>query len=210
MDIEKFISIVKPYTMTSNERIRSLFQSLEYIRKNNIDGDIVECGVWKGGNILGCLEYMKYYGIEKTVWLYDTFSGMTETTKFDIDLNGVSGKQWESKCDCSLEDVKNIINEKKYPKNKIKFIVGDITETIKEKNNIPEKISILRLDTDWYESTKIEMEVLYPILVNDGVLIIDDYGHWVGAKKAVDEYFTFINKKPIFELIDYTSIKIIK
>jgi hypothetical protein len=210
MDIEKFISIVKPYTMTSTERIRSLFQSLEYIRKNNIDGDIIECGVWKGGNILGCLEYMKYHNIKKTVWLYDTFSGMTQTTKFDVDLNGVSGERWESKCDCSLDDVKNIIDEKKYPNNKIKFIVGDITKTLKEKNNIPETISLLRLDTDWYESTKVEMEGLYPNLVGGGVLIIDDYGHWVGAKKAVDDYFTFINKKPIIETIDYTGIKIIK
>jgi hypothetical protein len=210
MEIEEFISIVKPYTMTSVERIRSLFQSLEYIRKNNIQGDIVECGVWKGGNILGCLEYMKHYDINKTVWLYDTFSGMTQTTNFDIDLNGVSGKQWESKCDCTLQEVKDIIDEKKYPNNKIKFIVGDITETLKQNGNIPKTISLLRLDTDWYESTKIEMETLYPNLTNDGVLIIDDYGHWVGAKKAVDEYFTLINKKPIFEVIDYTGIKIIK
>ena len=210
MKLENFISIVKPYTMTSVERIKSLYQSLEYIRLNDIEGDIVECGVWKGGNILGCLEYLNFYNINKTVWLYDTFSGMTETTPFDVDLNGVSGKQWEMKCDCTLGEVQKIIDEKKYPNNRIKYVVGDITKTLLSEINVPKKISLLRLDTDWYESTKIEMEILYPNLIDNGVLIIDDYGHWVGARKAVDDYFTSINKTPMFETIDYTGIKMIK
>ena len=76
------------------------------------------------------------------------------------------------------------------------------------KDNLPEKISLLRLDTDFYNSTKIELEILYPKLINDGFLIIDDYGHWKGSRKAVDDYFN--NKKPFIHIVDETCRLIIK
>ena len=207
MNFNKFLTITKPYTMTSIDRIKSLFDSLEYIRLNNIDGDIVECGVWKGGNILGCIEYCKYYGVEKTFWLYDTFSGMSKSSMYDVDLNGSDGRHWEGKCDAMLNEVKMLINKTNYPTNKVKFIAGDICQTLMLEKNIPTNISLLRLDTDWYESTKKELEILYPKLSKNGVLIIDDYGHWKGCRKAVDGYF---GDGFLFESIDYTGIKIIK
>lgn len=207
MEFSNFLQIVKPYTMTSVERIKTLYDSMEYIRLNNIDGDIVECGVWKGGNILGCIEYCKFYNMNKKFWLYDTFSGMTESSECDIDLNGISGIAWEGKCNSSLEEVKEIIQSTKYPNENIRYVIGDICKTLDTINNIPINISILRLDTDWYLSTKKELEILYPKLINKGILIIDDYGHWKGAKKAVDEYF---GNNTIIEKIDYTGVKIIK
>ena len=76
------------------------------------------------------------------------------------------------------------------------------------KKNIPKKISLLRLDTDWYESTKIELEILYPLLQKGGILIIDDYGHWGGSKKAVDEFF--LDKYVWMHYIDYACRLIIK
>lgn len=95
-----------------------------------------------------------------------------------------------------------------YPKEKINFVKGLVEETIPQTQI--NKIAILRLDTDWYSSTKFELEHLYPKLVKGGVLIIDDYGHWEGCKKAVDEYFTN-NNIPIFMMrIDYTGRLIIK
>jgi len=208
MDLELFIKIVSPYTMTGVERITELYNSLEYIRKYDILGDIVECGVWKGGNILGCIEYCKYHNLNKTFWLYDTFCGMTKSDENDVDMFGDNGEKWEGKSAISLDEVKKIINNVEYPQDRIKYVVGDILETLNDSENIPDKISILRLDTDWYLSTKKEMNVLYPILNNKGILIVDDYGHWNGSKKAVDEYF--INDPVNIEYIDYTGIKIIK
>jgi len=208
MNLQTFLKIVKPYTMTSDSRITALYSSLEYIRLNNIQGDIVECGVWKGGNILGCIEYLKHYNIEKKIWLYDTFEGMTEVSEFDIDHMGVSGKIWENKCESSLDEVKKIISTSTYNSNLINYVKGDVLLTLDVNENIPHKISLLRLDTDWYESTKKEMEILYPKLIENGVLIVDDYGHWKGAKKAVDDFFGA--DRPIMETIDYTGIKIIK
>ena len=98
----------------------------------------------------------------------------------------------------------------KLPNDILVYIIGDICETLNYENNTPKKISLLRLDTDWYQSTKKEMEVLYPKLVNNGVLIVDDYGHWKGSKKAVDEYLIDNKIQYKMEKIDYTGIKIIK
>jgi hypothetical protein len=214
MELRKFVEYVKPYTITSYERIECLFNSLEYINQNNINGDYVECGVWKGGNIIGILKYLESKSdFICDVYLYDTFSGMTEPENVDTDLNQIYAKDILYRpnilCYSSLEEVKsNISNIVNYPAEKIKYIVGDVSETLLDENNIPKQISLLRLDTDWYKSTKIELEILWDKLVDGGVLIIDDYGHWNGCKKAVDEFFMGKNYK--FEKIDYTGIKIIK
>lgn len=207
-----FYKIVSPYSMTSKERIDCLFDSLEYIKNNNIIGDYVECGVWKGGNILGILKYLEYYqNFNNDIYLYDTFSGMTTPEEIDVDLNSNKAKDILQNvlCYSSLEEVKNNLSISNiYPKEKIKFIVGDVCKTLDIKENLPDKISLLRLDTDWYSSTKKELEILWDKLVQNGILIIDDYGHWNGCKKAVDEFFQ--NKNYTFEKIDYTGIRIIK
>lgn len=211
MTLEKFIDIVLPYTMTSIERITCLYESLEHIRENNIRGDVVECGVWKGGNIKGIIDYFDYHKMyDRNVYLYDTFTGMTEPEPQDIDFEGNLAISIidRVRCECSLEDVKNLLSQSLFPNEKIKFIIGDVSETLNSEENVPKVISLLRLDTDWYKSTKKELDVLYPRLSKNGVMIVDDYGHWQGAKKAVDEYFTEIFEK--IYTIDYTGIKVIK
>ena len=213
MQKNDFLEIVKPYTMTSVERINELFDSLEYIRLNKIEGDFIECGVWKGGNILGIIEYLSYHNmLDRKVWLYDTFQGMTQPEEVDVDLsnNKASDILHHVLCYSSLAEVIDNLSVSNFPKENIKYVVGDICETLNYYFNIPNKISLLRLDTDWYKSTKKEMDILYPLLVDKGVLIVDDYGHWRGSKLAVDEYFLNINFTPVIQQIDYTGIKIIK
>ena len=105
--------------------------------------------------------------------------------------------------DEAINDANNISG--KNISDNFKFIEGDILKTLLNKSNVPDKISVLRLDTDWYESTKIELEVLYPKLQKGGVILIDDYGHWGGCKKAVDEYFSKMQNKPLFIPSDYTG-----
>ena len=213
MTNEEFLKIVKPYTMTSTERINELFNSLEHIRTNKINGDFVECGVWKGGNILGIMEYLYYHNMtDRNVWLYDTFQGMTQPEDVDIDLKNQKASDILQNvlCYSSLNEVKKNLSNSKFPISNIKYIIGDVCETLDIQENIPNKISLLRLDTDWYKSTKKELEKLYPILSVNGVLIVDDYGHWEGSKKAVNEYFEKNNIKLDYKKIDYTGIKIVK
>jgi O-methyltransferase len=213
------IAKVKNFTMTSPERIVSLIRAVEYINTNNIKGDIVECGVWKGGSIGACLlTLIKLNKLDTKIWLYDTFEGMNAPTNFDLDING--NLAFERMQNEDIEDswlwakaelnlVKQNINTFQYPQENINYIKGIVEETLLS-DEIPNEIALLRLDTDWYESTKIELEVLYPKLVSGGVLIIDDYGHWGGCKMAVDEFFGKMDFIPFFNRIDYTGRIIIK
>jgi len=214
MDKNKFIEIVAPFTMTSVERMAALYDSLEYIRANNIQGDFVECGVWKGGNILGIMEYLAFHKMtDRKVFLYDTFEGMTPPEDIDKDHNGRKAESilQDVMCISPIDEVREIIGRSSFPLANVTFVVGDVCITLNNANNLHKNnLALLRLDTDWYASTKKEMEVLYPKLNFGGVLIVDDYGHWKGSKTAVDEYFEGQGISPRIEQIDYTGIKIIK
>ena len=202
-------------TMASCERLYATVMACKYVLDNDIQGDFVECGVWRGGNALAAAEIFKIYGSDKKVWLFDTFQGMTAPA--DVDIGALSGESAKFKyeanqnkthntwCYASLDEVRNNFAKRKVTSN-VFFIQGNVNQTltsdITERLN---KISILRLDTDFYESTKNEIEVLYPKLSIGGVLIIDDYGHWQGSRKAIDEYFKQNPKKPFLQYIDYTG-----
>jgi hypothetical protein len=184
--------------MTSKEAMYSLYSSIKYVVKAKIPGDFVECGVWKGGNIMlmaHILNNLKVYN--KKIFLYDTFTGMTKPSKIDLKIRDsfcaldkwkrYQKKGYNSWCYASLKEVQNNTFSVGYPKKNLIFVKGKVEDTIPK--IIPKKISILRLDTDFYSSTKHELIHLFPRLSKGGVLIIDDYGYWAGAKKAVDEYF---------------------
>jgi len=198
--------------------------SVKYILENNIEGALVECGVDAGYfEEIWINELMKNNQV-RDIYLYDTFSGLTEPGVNDHTCEEAViykmtkdevHKQWESNiidnnlnnwCYTPLHIVKNKLDSTGYPENKIHYIIGDVMETLKDKNNIPTEIAILRLDTDWYESTKVELETLYKKLVVGGYLIIDDYGYWAGCRKAVDEFFGNEFVKNNFEKLDNTGI----
>ena len=219
-DEEKdIVKKIQPYTMCKVANHWAIIQSLKHIKKNNINGDLVECGVFKGGNLILYKKIIEQIGIEKKIFAYDTFEGMTEPGEHDQDLKDVKAldtfKKYKSAkvpwCHSSIDEVKKNIS--KFDINIDKdfiFIKGKVEETLKETKNLPEKISLLRLDTDFYDSTKIELDVLFPRLQPGGVLIIDDYGHWKGSKKAVDEYFELKKNFYWFHRIDYASRLLIK
>ena len=185
--------IVSPYTLTKLEAVQSLIDSVKYLTKNNIKGDFIECGVWKGGSIMTMIKTLQELNLnDRDVFLYDTFTGMSKPTSEDIASNGRIGSELYTGIpnddpDANpLEEVQRNVSSLNYDENKIHYIKGKVEDTLP--NNTHEKIALLRLDTDWYESTKCELEHLFPKLVNGGILIIDDYGDWNGAKKAVKEY----------------------
>ena len=199
IEIKRFIDLSSKFSMTGEKRMYLLTQAILNVRNNNLEGDFVECGVWQGGNILLYNLLNKHYNLKKQIFAYDTFDGMSPPQKNDITHYGTSAQKLmnisEKKdgknnihCIASLNLVKK--NILKYSNlNNIKFIEGEVEKTLLYEENLPKKISILRLDTDFYSSTKKELEILYPRLVSGGVCIIDDYGYWRGARQAVDEYF---------------------
>ena len=197
---------VKPYTMTSVEALFALYTAMNYVLDRNIPGDIVECGVWRGGSALLAALVLKMRGVKnRKLYLYDTFEGMPAPTEFDVDKYGRTGLEMMEQygddvgwCYASLEDVQKAFSEHNF-EFEIEFVQGDVMETLKKTQ--PETISVLRLDTDWYESTALEFELLYPRLSTGGVLIIDDYGVWAGSRKATDDYFREV-PKPMLIRID--------
>lgn len=198
---------IKPFTMVDKYSSHAAWRAVNYVLDRNIDGAIVECGVWRGGISIMMASVIESRSSNKKQYLYDTFEGMSEPSSKDIDKYGVSAQSQLSSTSrkdaddnvwayASLEDVKMNFTISKVNMNNISFIKGKVEDTIPQ--NIPESISLLRLDTDWYESTKHELEYLYPLLTEGGVLLIDDYGYWSGCKRAVDEYFLKLEAKPFF------------
>jgi hypothetical protein len=197
-------------TQLNYERVICNINSVEHIISNNIEGDIVEIGVWRGGSMLSMLLTLEHLNSnDRKIHLYDTFDGMTEPTEHDI-MHGMHAYEFNKvhyntddiseMCKISISEVKsNIFSNCTYPQNLINFHMGDIVKT----NIFPENISILRLDTDWYESTKFELENFYDLVSSNGVIIIDDYNCWHGARKAVDEFLQ--ERHIVVNLIDATE-----
>jgi O-methyltransferase len=209
--ILKTIASVEEFTMTSPERIASLVNAVEYIEKQNIQGDIVECGVWRGGSMMSVAYTLMRLNRHRRLHLFDTFEGMPPPTDKDVNLRGEEASKLLKKSDrsawvwaeCQIDEVRRNMESTGYAPENVNYIVGKVEDTIPA--NAPEKIALLRLDTDWYESTRHELIHLFPRLSRGGVLIIDDYGHWQGARRAVDEYFEENNLPILLCRIDYTG-----
>jgi hypothetical protein len=214
---KEILAKVRPFTMTSTERIIASMQAARHVVEAGIPGDIVECGVWRGGNMLAMALVLARHGdTGRNLYLYDTFEGMSEPTASDVAVDGESAKELyaglqksaEGWCKATLEDVEATMSQAGYLANRIHFVRGRVEDTIP--GTIPRQIAVLRLDTDWYESTRHELEHLYPRLVRGGLLMIDDYGHWQGARRATDEYLRTAAPGAFLHRIDYTGREMVK
>ncbi len=210
-DLSALCDAVGPYTMTSRERIVALADAVAYVVRRRIEGDLVECGVWYGGSAMAmALTLQRLGAADRRLWLYDTFTGMPNPGAEDVNLltgqsmkdtwspAATAGEQAQAR---SAEEVRAAVLDTGYDPSLVTVVEGRVEDTIPAQ--MPECVAVLRLDTDWYQSTKHELEHLYPTLEQGGVLIVDDYGHFGGAQQAVDEYFA---KQPLLlNRIDYSG-----
>lgn len=197
------------YSKQNLARLGGLCSALRSVDRDGIAGDFVECGVFKGSSTI----LARMVSPNRHCWLYDTFSGMTEPMPVDVTRGGqvainkwriLGGKPWMA---VPLDDVRqNLKLCGVYDEEKISFVIGDVCDTLVEK--VPEKIAVLRLDTDFYESTRASLKYLYPRLVPGGFLIIDDYGHWRGAQQAANEYFR--DNRVVWNYLDYSCVMVQK
>ena len=209
----RIIDAVRPFTMTSPQRIWTLLKAVEYTVQHDLPGDFAECGVWRGGSVMAMALQLKHLGVkDRTIWLYDTYAGMTTPTERDVEAAsgqsaahlmettavGDGNNVWAY---ASKQDVVQNLGLTAYPLENFHLVEGDVAQTLKF--DVPESVSLLRLDTDWYESTKMCLDVLYPRLAVGGPCILDDYGHWQGARDAVDEYFAATGRRPLMMPIDF-------
>lgn len=204
----------RPFTMTSIERLYSLYKSIEYLAAAEIPGDFVECGVWRGGScMLMAVALLRLEKPDRQIVMFDTFEGHPEPDpERDVDLWGNRAhEEWRSQTRegtvpgwgrAPLDEVIGNLQSTGYPEALLQFVKGMVEDTASR--NIPHRLALLRLDTDWYASTWAALTHLYPRLVSGGVLILDDYGHYQGQRQAVDEYFRGIGEHPLFHRIDYS------
>lgn len=177
------------YTELPAHTLYNLYCAARYLVSAQIDGDFVECGVLLGGSVMmSQLVLARHERASRRVYALDTFSGfVTRNTEFDIDLQtgapaGVVEPERHDHSEGAIANMKSI----NYPH--LRVIKGDVLQTI-PKLDI-DRIALLRLDTDTYETTKFELESLYDRVVQGGVIIVDDYGYTLGCKKAVDDFLT--------------------
>jgi O-methyltransferase len=219
----EIIDRARPFTMTSDARLLALIDSVRYCERRGLPGSYAECGVWKGGSVLAMILTLQELGAQRDIYVYDTFEGMTEPTEYDVSaIDGRALDDWQAAkaagehpweevfgaAAFDLESVRATILSTGYPRDRVHLVQGPVEETIPR--TLPGPMALLRLDTDWYESTRHELLHLYPLLEHAGVLIIDDYGHWDGARKAVDEYFAHEGQPLLLNRVDYTGRVAIK
>ena len=214
---KRIIEFCRPFTQTTKESLFALVRSVEYLAGNKIPGSFVECGVWRGGSIMAMAMALDACRDQRELFLFDTFLGMPASDPVDVDLDGNNetwyrkhshrhmgfgqDKDWNAS---PIAEVKKNIASLKDTRQKFHYIEGLVEETIPA--TVPETIALLRLDTDFYASTRHELMHLFPRITKGGVLIIDDYGHFLGARRAVDEYFKEHQIKILMRRIDYTGI----
>lgn len=215
-DIEKIILFKKiyPYTMVGYKRLSNVYEIAKIIEEKKTKGAFVECGVWKGGCIAAMAFIAQKAGSDRKIWLFDSFEGLPEPTADDGKVakdyaqNRAGGKlETINKCVGPLEDVKEVFfNILKINQNNVVIKKGWFQDTLPKEKNYIGTISVLRLDGDWYESTKVCLDNLYNNVIIGGYIILDDYGHWEGAKKALDEFFIEKKISPELIKIDYTGV----
>jgi O-methyltransferase len=208
-----------PYTMTGVARLQAVVDAVRYCVDRGVDGAFAECGVWRGGSVLAMVLTLQDMGAsEREIYLYDTFEGMTAPTEHDVSaIDPPALHTWQKAerkrvrpwsgafgPDVFNEGaVRDLLASTGYAEDNLQFVRGKVEDTLPDR--APEEISLLRLDTDWYESTRHELTYMYPRLSAGGVLIIDDYGHWEGCRRAVDEYFAEQAEPLLLNRIDYTG-----
>jgi O-methyltransferase len=205
----------KKCTIVPIERSYALYKAVKYIHEADIPGDIVECGVWRGGSsMIIAYTLLLLKDTTRKIWLYDTYTGMTEPAIDDVrTADNIPAQtlinQWRKKhrkgwYAAGLDEVKSNMRRTRYPEYKLAFVAGPVERTLQR--HTPKRIALLRLDTDWYSSTKIEMEHLYPLLAKKGVILVDDYGYWKGSKKAVDGYFKNRKIPIMLQHVDHSGV----
>jgi hypothetical protein len=203
-EAKEIIRLVRPYTMTSPDKLFALITSVRHLVRVGLDGAILECGVWRGGSMHAVARTLAGLGcLDRELYLFDTFAGMTEPTDKDVKAGGKPAASLLAAADksanvwaiASREDVEEGLATLPYPRERFHLVEGPVEETVP--GRAPERIALLRLDTDWYESTRHELEHLYDRLVPGGVLIIDDYGTWEGSKQATDEFLAKLAAPPL-------------
>lgn len=225
------MQVISSNTMLPYEPLVTLFEQVVYCDKNNIEGDFVECGTWKGGATgMMALATLKYGSSRRNLHLFDAFQEICQPDEehdskeiideikrlvkikhFGEDLKPLAGVYDQFGGPGTLSENKKLLEQViGYPVDHLHYHIGWFQDTVPVDAGNISKIAILRLDGDWYQSTKVCLDHLYDKVVKSGIVIIDDYGYNIGCKEAVDEFFSERKIAPILNYINSTCRYFIK
>lgn len=220
LDCDAFTTLlirrIAGYTLTSDERVMALVEAVRYLVRADVPGAFVECGVWRGGSAMAmALTLMDLGVVDRDLYLFDTFTHMPFPGDEDVDLHGIAAADIYDDAVAAeafrylpYEEVRRVVAGTGYPAERLHFVQGMVEDTIPAQ--APGDIALCRLDTDWYASTAHEMEHLWPTISPGGVLLVDDYGQFMGAKKAVDEYVAAHELPVLLNRIDFSGRLVVK
>lgn len=192
---------IRPYTLSSYERIKTLIELSHYLNLNAVEGDFVECGTYKGGT---AAVLSKHMSVSRHLWLYDSFEGMPTTSEKD----GEVAKEWVGKCVGTVEDVKEVMSLVSTSEEHYTIKKGWFDQTFCEK--LPEKVALLHCDADWYDSVALVLETFYKLIPEGGCIVLDDFGYWEGCREAFYDFCLKNNEKPLLERVGNTQAYWIK
>lgn len=187
---------VEGYTMSSQDRLLNLVKITNELKVNNIPGDFVECGTFKGGSAAVLSRYMPDH---RHLWLYDSFEGMPKTSPTD----GDEAQKWVGKCVASVEDVQKVMESVGTSSECFTIKKGWFDDTLQEQ--LPKQVSLLHCDADWYDSVKLVLETFYPLVAEGGCIILDDFGYWEGCREAFYDFCCQHQEKPLLERLSSTQ-----
>jgi O-methyltransferase len=196
---QPLVDLVQPYTLVAPERIQNLKLLARRIESERISGDVIECGVCNGGTAAVLARFATRSRFNRTVWLLDSFQGMPETTAED----GEAAKAHTGKEIGDPARVREVLQLAGANMQRVKIVPGWFQDTFPTVST--SQIALLNIDADWYESVKLCLETFYDRVTPGGFISFDDYGHWPGCKKAVDEFFSARQLPYSLQRVDYTA-----
>lgn len=194
---ESELARIKPYSLGDLRVLRKLYDLGKDTGTRRIQGDFVECGVLNGGSAAAIACALRETG--KKIWLYDSFEGMPPASPVD----GITAAQLEGACKGTEEKVREALALARFPTADLVIRKGWFQDTFKEP--LPEKVSLLHLDCDWYESVLLSLRTFYDRVSEDGIIVLDDFGHWEGCREAYYDFITERRLKPLLERFGHTQ-----
>jgi len=198
---------IRPHTMCSNARLRGLYQGIRHVLRNDVQGDIVECGCARGGSAALMALTLQQLGAHRALWLFDTFQGLPAPTSNDPDYEIAS--LFTGDCCGTIENVTALFENLCVARN-VHFIKGLFQETLPKTSTSVSGIALLHIDGDWYDSVKSCLDNLYDKVTPGGIIQFDDYGYWRGARKAIDEFLMHRGINGCLRRLDYSGRFLLK
>jgi len=184
------------YTMTSSRRGRALQRLARRLDHDGVPGALVDCGVWNGGSTVLLSEASP----DRDVWAYDSFEGLPEAGPLD----GPESTSWTGECLGAEEKLREGFRRYASPE-RLHVVKGWFDQTFAATADDVGPVALLHADGDWYESVMLTLRTFYPRVSPGGFVVIDDYGAWPGAKRAVDEFRQEVGETAPMVSADFTG-----